>query len=140
MRTKHLVKKHQKLLRSSNFLNAQNFVLWKHLEVKVYDKYKKTHWLVEKLYLFLVILLFVWCIFTTAFLISGSVAEFFLGPIFFILIISLIFLENFLKWVRRFFLFVKYKIFKFNFTWKKYIFRKRIRNNIYKNDYIIFKK
>ena len=137
MKTKHLVYKHQKLLNNKNFRNNQNYLLSNFLESKIYNKYRKKTF-IEKYYSYYLMLSFF------LLFIFAELSDFYNNSKYLSFWIFLLFTTIFspiLIWIlSEIFYYFKYKIYNNNFIWKKYVYRKKIRNRIYKNDYIIFKK
>ena len=135
--TKNITKKHRLLLENKNFMNNQNYVLSDFSESKVYNKYKKTFfnkWHYTFLFTLSLYLIPIFWILSEKYnylnlMNTGLYLLFFIifSPLIYILI------KGFLNYLL-------YKKFKINFISKKYIFRKKIRNRVYRNDYIIFKK
>ena len=137
MKIKHLVKKHQKLLKSNSFLNNQNYVLWNYSKSKVHLQYKSKSFAFkhkDTIINWFTVLGFPF------FMYGGIIVNVKIICIWLVLM----FIPRLIYFVSKnlsvFWYFQKYHLDNKKFIWKRYIFRKRIKSKINKRDYIIFKK
>jgi len=137
MKIKNLVEKHQKLLKNDNFRNNQNYVLWNYLTAQIFNKYKKKNFIEKYKEKITQIIILLWFIFL---MLGKILINFYLYFFWGFLVVFPTIFYGIYKIINISYIFNKYYLNKTRFCGERYIFRKKIRNKIYKNDYIIFKK